>query len=55
MRNKITFTTQTTQHGSFASLSKADNDLKKIKPETEDNAALLLSVFDNLNISSAIH
>jgi hypothetical protein len=47
MKNKKTFITQTTQHRSLASLSKAGKDLSK-KLE-EDNIDLLLSILDSLN------
>ena len=40
--------TQTTQSCSLATLN-AQEDLAKNKPEKEDNAKLLLTIYDNLN------
>jgi hypothetical protein len=41
--------TRTIQPCSWAYLSEAEKNLTLIKPETEDNVMLLLSVFDSLN------
>jgi len=40
---------RTIQSRSWALLNNAGEDLNKIKPETENNKTLLLSVFDSLN------
>jgi len=41
--------TQTVQPRSWACLYDAGKDLTLHKPDTEDNASLLLAVFDSLN------
>jgi len=48
MRAKIFIMTQTTQPRSWAKLSEVGKDIN-LKPETENNMDLLLSVFDSLN------
>ena len=40
--------TQTTQSSSLATLN-TEEDLAKNEPEKEDNAKLLLTIYDNLN------
>jgi hypothetical protein len=49
MGDKMTLMTQTTQSCSLASLNDPDKDLTKNKPESENNADLLLSIFNDLN------
>jgi len=41
--------TQTTQARSLVTLNETGKNLQKNKPETEDNAKLLLAVYQNMN------
>ena len=45
----VAITTQTTQSRSLPALSEAKRDSTVIKPKTEDNERLLLTVYENLN------
>jgi hypothetical protein len=45
----VAITTQTTQSRSLAALSEAEKDSTVNKPETEDNAGLLFTIYKNLN------